>query len=198
MEAIIQQDFFFFCFTKEIHLFSDTTTSPFKCVFYVLIKTPFLFKPFSRSHLDLSLIILMCLCFPVATMLPSERELPGPGGSPLHPSALCSWLQPGGRCGVLASPWRGRPCQRQRVSVSKLACSSPRQSFSTMILYGFFLCSLVAWFPSITPAPTVTMRWPSCWSDMEPPSTWQTFGSSLHFMKLQPKENTRSASCFSK
>lgn len=56
----------------------------------------------------------------------------------------------------------------------------------------------VAWFPSTTHAPMVTMRWLSCWSDTGRQWTWQICGSSRHFTRLQPKGNTRSANCFSK
>ncbi len=54
------------------------------------------------------------------------------------------------------------------------------------------------WFPSITPVRTVTTRWPSCWSDTEPRSTWPTCGSSRRSMKPLPRANTRSASCCSR
>lgn len=49
------------------------------------------------------------------------------------------------------------------------------------------------WFLCTTRVRTVTMRWRSCWWDMERLWTWQTFGSSHHFMKLQPRANMRSA-----
>lgn len=54
------------------------------------------------------------------------------------------------------------------------------------------------WCPSTTPAPTATTRWPSCWSDTAPPSTWLTCGSSHPYTKPPPRANTRSASCSSR
>lgn len=56
----------------------------------------------------------------------------------------------------------------------------------------------VVWFPSIMPVRTVTTRWLSCWSDMEPQSMWPTYGSSHRSMKLLLRANTRSANCCSR
>lgn len=51
----------------------------------------------------------------------------------------------------------------------------------------------VVWFLYTTRVRMVTMRWQSCWWDMERLWTWRTFGSSHHYMKLQPRANMRSA-----
>lgn len=51
----------------------------------------------------------------------------------------------------------------------------------------------VVWFLCTTRVRTVTMRWQSCWWDMERLWTWRTFGSSHHYMRLQPRANMRSA-----
>lgn len=59
-----------------------------------------------------------------------------------------------------------------------------------------FTCSLslsVVWFLCTTRVRTVTTRWQSCWWDMERLWTWRTFGSSHHYMRLQPRANMRSA-----
>lgn len=59
----------------------------------------------------------VCVCtLSAATLLSSECELQGSGGTSLDAAALCGRLQPRGGGGVPAASRRRRPCQRQRVS----------------------------------------------------------------------------------
>lgn len=95
---------------------------------------------FKRTHLRLSLLLRIGLCFVFqiywfscciyisvalcvctlspATVLCSERELQGSGGTPLDAAALCGRLQSRGGGGVPAASRRRCPRQGQRVSVS--------------------------------------------------------------------------------
>lgn len=68
----------------------------------------------------------------------------------------------------------------------------------TLVHVQCFCHLTAAWFPSIMPVRTVTMKWQSCWSDMAPRSTWPTCGSSHRSMKLLPRANTRSVNCCSR
>lgn len=49
------------------------------------------------------------------------------------------------------------------------------------------------WFRYITPAPTATWTWQSCWCCTGPSSMWPTSGSLHHCTKLPQRANTTSA-----